>query len=364
MSYKKYQTKDAYTLKDSQEVSSVILRDDYKACFNKYKKIDCIRNLSQNLVYTKKASLKEVYTQLQMIIRSGQISSLYCHDISHKIGEATYSVNRNLSDGFQADVYKMVSDPICATGYYHGLLIGFSKDISDENLLIDEFKKIANKYEPLTEENEDNFFLNWKYIDMIHGIGHAMYINNGDLVDNQEKCKEISNNKSLQNYCMSGVFMEYSMQKRSVYLEAPPNFCESVKEEEKYNCLVGFRSSDEYLEKNQDEYVKYCSSQESDLLKYGCYKSFFSQVLPGKNPTKPKNLFDYCRFETNTSKKINCLEILEKTFYTTFHNKISNQTPLEQNLCLNFSPINYLRCMYKMQDRQYIEMVFALPKGS
>lgn len=221
--------------------------------------------------------LKQKYASLDKDIKTGKLSSGVCHEESHKIGEDYLKRVPNFEEAFSVDVYNYISDSNCATGYYHGLMIGLAKTHTQHELM-QKISQIVQTYEPLIYSTIRGSSQNLTYIDMVHGIGHAFYSVENDIGKSNKRCEAISKNKEIQSVCKSGVYMEDSFQRRFVGIESKPEDCMQEKFDDMYACLVGQRSSENYLLSNYKKIFPFCHREENTLFKYACYRNLFLEL--------------------------------------------------------------------------------------
>lgn len=118
-----------------------------------------------------------------------------CHQILHTIGRAAAANERSIGALFSD------GDPICWSGYYHGVMEGKLRNIATTS--IDE--AFVNGICADIPHTRENYF---HYYNCIHGAGHAfMYASHNDLPYALSRCAMVHDSDDSEN-CATGAFME------------------------------------------------------------------------------------------------------------------------------------------------------------
>lgn len=125
-----------------------------------------------------------------------------CHYISHGIGEGFYVRNNyDLAKSYRFDVSKYFGNVgACGNGFYHGISIGLTKRVKNQEELIKVFKDYCD--DPVRQGNAGKE-------SCTHGIGHAvMAYLDSDVPKSMELCHQIYPNGNESFGCLTGVQMD------------------------------------------------------------------------------------------------------------------------------------------------------------
>lgn len=175
-------------------------------------KYNCMRD-SIDKYRVGRSSLESI-NYLNQILKEGSLAT-YCHTLAHYLGKIEYrdskSIESTLTEGGKS----------CSDGFYHGAIEEFALDVS-----IEEFKREIDNYCSLIKDK----YLN---MDCVHGLGHGAYVlGRGDIDKSTSICEgvEIRFNRMM---CVSGVFMQSSLDRRIEYkkedLPSITNICDIEK---------------------------------------------------------------------------------------------------------------------------------------
>ncbi len=120
-----------------------------------------------------------------------------CHEFLHYIGREEYSKIGDIAQILGS------GSSTCFSGFYHGALeqylLSRKIDFNDSTKLESLLPYICVR---------DQFESNKKFLECLHGLGHAlMFINDGEVPLALKQCDTLS---EFSNWCYSGVFMENS----------------------------------------------------------------------------------------------------------------------------------------------------------
>jgi hypothetical protein len=233
----------------------------------------CYLEEYKRISQTKKDSEKEIYELMRIKLGEGQLTSFECHTISHKIGEYSYLNNPNQADLFGIKIRDFIDDLNCATGFYHGILLGMQKKLNIEQSL-QIFREIDIAVEAkIDNQKGDDLIFSYE---ILHGLGHAFFIDLNDIDKANKKCDLVINNPKYLDICYSGVFMENSFLYQNMGEDFDIKMCSNYEEKYRYACLTGTRNSHKYLKANKEKYVQSCYSY-GETEKKGCLKNYIIQ---------------------------------------------------------------------------------------
>jgi predicted DNA-binding ribbon-helix-helix protein len=313
-----------------------------------------------NKLYESKHSLENIYSDLDLLILNQKISSSNCHRISHLVGESFYLKNPNFDEVFGYDIYKYIKDNNCATGYFHGVIIGASKRMEDKKLIL-KLKVLANKYENLIKTEDNNLSLRLKNIEVLHGIGHALYVKYNDVEESLAICKKISLNPNVQNICASGVYMESSYKMSTLGLEVSPNDCLKNASEFRFSCYIGQRYPQDLVRKKTfilDGFKSCFDRNNNTNEKYICFRSLFYQIFLINNSRDIDFLTSVCKNEE--SYNLICLNTLKITMLD-FNNQ-EGRYHYAKSICKNTSIFDFITCFKHLSQKNKAIIFYEYPK--
>lgn len=151
-----------------------------------------------------------------------------CHQLAHVIGRAAAAKFTSVGEAFEQ------GDSFCWSGYYHGILEGFSERIGRQNIT----KEMDHLCESIPGKEEKTF----NYYNCVHGVGHGiMGLLRDELFESLVYCDQLTGEWE-QRACSQGVFMENIISEQSGhptnYLRPSEPFypCTEVPERYKFAC--------------------------------------------------------------------------------------------------------------------------------
>lgn len=347
--YNKYYFEFIYKSKNTVNVINLEEGNDLILKCSGTMNIDCLLPIIENRFKNKDNDLDKLYRELSGLIHNKELDSGSCHILSHKIGEE-YLKHSSLEEGMSIKVNGADVDTNCLTGFYHGLMIGYSKYHSQSQTMF-QMKKIAEDFSQKITENKDRYSkiysssMNQYYFDVIHGIGHVFFVDYGDIKKSISLCNELSNNQEVRNLCKTGVFMEYSFQIRSSGFDVPYNFCLNYPDELQ-NCMISVKNSESYLEENKYNFTNFCESLPKRQDHFFCLYSYFMQISFVNDDIEKTKICD----SFLSTKKKDCLYAR----YVVWHGSRSwygNQNKnLNKLVCSKLSFLDYLSCIKKTKE--------------
>jgi mono/diheme cytochrome c family protein len=151
----------------------------------------CVRQAFGNIAYH--LGPREALAQLQTASRTNTMIDTYCHQITHEIGHAAYTLYKGntataLSQGAMT----------CGSGYYHGVV-----ERAFSGLARSQVAKAAQTLCAALARSPT--FIRYQ---CVHGLGHGLMIYSGDdLPYSLGICDKLATNWSRQS-CTGGVFMQ------------------------------------------------------------------------------------------------------------------------------------------------------------
>ena len=112
-----------------------------------------------------------------------------CHPVAHELGELGYVLKQDYGDAF------VEGAPICASGYYHGVMIGYLKAHPDFT---------EKEFSVVCDSQTDPFL----YFQCLHGLGHGTMFYYDHDVDAALKACDLLKDTYERESCYGGVFME------------------------------------------------------------------------------------------------------------------------------------------------------------
>jgi hypothetical protein len=215
---------------------------------------------------------KKTMYLLDDLQKLGGYAQSECHPLAHKVGNIAFHVYGSVL----AAVPQYV--PVCASGYYHGLL--------------EEYLATApNYYEGIkvvcgtTSGSGSSDYFNW--FQCTHGLGHGVMEHDADEVPRSLKdCDVLDPANQAREICYAGVFMENittdeKTGRASKYIkpEDPIYPCDIVETQYKSACY--FLSSSQILKINhwnfQDAF-NVCDTKAEKAYRWLCYESLGRDV--------------------------------------------------------------------------------------
>jgi hypothetical protein len=245
--------------------------------------------------YMKANGGKKTLELLDQLQKMGGYAQTNCHPLSHKVG--------NIALHVYGSVPKAVPEyiPVCASGYYHGLL--------------EEYLGTAESYETGVAEvcgtTETQPYFNW--FQCTHGLGHGvMQFRDNEVPQALKDCDIIDPANQAREICYAGVFMENvttdektGHPAKYIHPDDPIYPCNAVEEQYKSACY--FLASSQILKINGWNFAdtfKVCDGAEENY-RWLCYQSLGRDVSGStlRNKEKVKEL---CSLATNFDAKADC----------------------------------------------------------
>jgi len=190
-------------------------------------KPECLEQAFGNLTFND--GPKPALEQLQTTLQSNPAVAADCHRIAHRMGSAALS-------RFKDDVAPafVAGSPVCASGYYHGLI--------ERAFLGQPTERLGTVARQLCSDPQINArrFLAYQ---CIHGLGHGLMIYTGyDLPDSLKACDDLRTGFDRVS-CSGGVFMEnfnssYGVTSKYVRRTDPIYPCNAVAVRHKLYCYL------------------------------------------------------------------------------------------------------------------------------
>jgi len=174
----------------------IFLEQKMKICASMGTSHACYKNLANEL--SASFSLKD---NLAIIAKNEDIPQIYnrCHELTHYLGRNEYQKTKNISASYVS------CNSTCQGGCYHGVTEEY---LHEKNLSID-----SSQFETSIKEmcgKSADYQRPYIYFECLHGTGHAaMFITDNNLFQSLQIC-DLLQNKSYEDTCYSGVFMENS----------------------------------------------------------------------------------------------------------------------------------------------------------
>ena len=190
---------------------------------------------------------------LELIGKTDEIASRYCHDMLHEIGRAAFE-----NEGGVEQALKYNSD-YCNSGYIHGVFEAFFETPESVD---------ADLTGLCQAVSGNRWFDVWQ---CYHGIGHGfMYQTGGDLDESLTLCQTLEET-FMQNQCANGVYMEVFnneiLAKEPSFVSASNPFATcDVREFEQNDCyLYAPTYYTQVLDEDYKEVFQYCENLEPNV---------------------------------------------------------------------------------------------------
>jgi len=207
-----------YAILDKNEQTEVFSDDDVKKDIKLLSKCENFKTGGEKCYlefykdYTIKNGPEKALNHLAYVMEIDPIVLPGCHYISHGIGEGYYIKNDyDLAKSYRFDVSKYFKNVgACGNGFYHGISIGLTRQIKDENALAEVFKDYCLDPERQGGSGEES---------CMHGIGHAvMSYFDSDTEKSIKFCHRLYDDRGKAFECLTGVEMEDEVQLSSLGL--------------------------------------------------------------------------------------------------------------------------------------------------
>jgi cytochrome c553 len=221
--------------------------------------------------------------QLQSMQQS-QVIQTNCHSITHMVGAGGLR-------HFDGDVGKafVVGNPMCGSGYYHGLLQWKLAGLDEE-----EVGPVAREAcaDPQIRAN------NFTYYQCVHGLGHGVMLYTGlELPIALRLCRQLETEFD-QTSCSGGVFMEnlsssFGLRTRWLRKDNLLYPCTIVSRQDKLYCylLVSSRILPA-VDWNWEKAADWCRKSDKDFVDI-CFQSYGRDVS-GRAVRDPRLMRAYC----------------------------------------------------------------------
>lgn len=229
--------------------------------------------------YMKANGARKTLTLLDELQKMGGYAQSNCHPLTHKVGNIAYHVYGSV----MAAVPEFL--PVCASGYYHGLL--------------EEYLGTAKDYQTGLVEAcgpaEGKVFFSW--FQCVHGEGHGiMQYRDNDVPESLKDCDILDAANNAREICYGGVFMENITTDEKTghpakYIKpADPIYpCDFVQTQYKSACY--FLSSSQILKINHWNFAdgfKVCDTRAEKNYRWLCYESMGRDVSGSSLHSKAK----------------------------------------------------------------------------
>src|SRR3989344_1218415 len=232
-----------------------------------YEKFDCYEQ--GFTIYMKTQGGMKTLQLMEDLQKRGGYALSNCHPLTHKIGNIALHVYGSVLNAVPEYI------PVCASGYYHGLLEEYLATARDYKTGIVEVCG--------TPAGKDYF--NW--FQCVHGEGHGiMQYRENDVLVSLKDCDLVDPAGGAQEICYAGVFMENITTEEktghtSKYIKAdnPIYPCDMV--ETKYKSACYFLSSSMILKLNGWNFAdgfKSCDTKAETAYRWLCYESMGRDV--------------------------------------------------------------------------------------
>jgi hypothetical protein len=268
----------------------------------------CIENGWTNECYIKETDeLLKIYSPSELLNSLStleQVPDVFvkCHEVTHYIGRNLYDINTNIPDAYGS------CTSTCWGGCYHGVLEsylqskGYNSDLESD--LIGKDILTMCESQRYTQSNR-------LYFECVHGVGHAvMFITNLNLQSSLAYC-DLFSQKSEQDACYGGVFMEYSSSSTNLaHGESIPNddplYPCSVLPDQYLPICYQYQSSYFMIRENSqwDKVIALCNLVPSEYKK-SCF--LFIGTNQAGYTTDIEKSFSTCRMIDDIDMKAECV---------------------------------------------------------
>ncbi len=283
---------------------------------------ECFQNYYTRVV--KEKSIPQAFSELKKQYEASQYVQSQCHPLTHVIGHAAATMYTDVSDAFGH------GDPLCWSGYYHGVMEEIVERIGIEN--------VTANLDTICSGVKGKEVYSFDYYNCVHGLGHGvMDVARNDLFKSLKLCDSLTGEWEKSS-CYSGVFMENVMVDNrgdaGAYLRPsePLYPCNAVGNSYKSSCYLMQTS---YMLKvsgqNFSKVFALCRKADKGFEAL-CFQSLgrdaSGQSISQVEPTKAK-----CDLGANYEEKANCIVGAVKDFISYYHSDLQ-----AKNLCDALSP--------------------------
>ncbi len=238
---------------------------------------ECLEQAFGNLVFNE--GPKPALARLQRLLATNSRVAADCHRIAHRMGSA--ALTRFKDQVAQAFI---AGSPVCASGYYHGIV--------ERAFLGQPTEKLATIARQLCADPKITV-KRFLFYQCIHGLGHGLMIYTGyDLPASLKTCDGLRSGFDRTS-CSGGVFMEnfnssYGVTSKYLRANDPIYPCDVVAERHKLYCYLLVTANILRLTKGDlQKTADACLRSEPAWVKT-CYESFGRDVsgMAGKSAAR------------------------------------------------------------------------------
>lgn len=309
-------------------------------CENK-KTVSCYVEIINNLKFPLSTTdIRELYEELNVLKNKKNITSQDCHFISHEIGKLAVINQQNISKLFQLNFSKETGDSACNNGFYHGVMMGFTKKYSDKQDFDVLIRKIIQEAQKDIDESGTNKDVKENYL--YHSIGHSIYLHYGDTVKGIEVCEVlVRTEKSRLNYCLIGVFMGESFEFLEAGVDMDINYCARTDQKYRQSCYSAVRYGKDQLEKDRIQYSNLCVGEKDTRTKLSCIMSFVVQSV--RKDVEQKHLNVFCENISDPKYQEICKYQYLKLYFIIYPNS-EKAGQIYKETCYTMNILDSIRC--------------------
>jgi len=268
----------------------------------------CYKAYYHNLVATE--GVAKAFVDLKARYVSSSVVRSECHQITHVIGREGAKLAGGVGKAFTE------GDPMCWSGYYHGVMEEVLKGVGKEAL----GAKINDICSDIPGKDKYSF----GYYNCVHGLGHGvMQLFDGNLFASLKACDLLSGEWE-QSSCGGGVFMENIMIESrggvSQYLKKDDLIypCNAAPELHKSQCYL--MQTSHILEVVKGDFGKVFTACESaeDAYKATCYQSL-GRDASGRSVSDAEKTKAVCMLGKDQFAQENCVIGAVKDFVSFHH---------------------------------------------
>lgn len=245
-----------------------------------------------------------------------QFNKLEDHQAAHAVGHAALKIlNGDIGKAFsfpQEELFFGVGNN--ASGYYHGLVEEFAKNIITKEGLINKLKPVCDSLSADTQ----------KYC--LHGVGHAALIQmDYNLEVALDICNKVSPTQSARFSCKSGVFMEYYVFADD-YVKSEDGkiifpVCDALAGEDQTICYfeISVQGYGKFVKNDSNFYYSVmdkCSLIDNPLNRLACIKQV---VYRAGFSFRHGDVKDFCSHTNNRTEKVYCTSMFALRFGSWFY---------------------------------------------
>ena len=257
-----------------------------------------------------KQGVTSAFVDLKARYASSSAVRAECHQITHVLGRTGAKLAGGVGKAFAQ------GDPMCWSGYYHGVMEEVLRDVGKEAL--------ASKINDICTDIPGKAKYSFGYYNCVHGLGHGvMQLFDGDLFASLKACDLLSGEWE-QSSCGGGVFMENIMIESrggvSQYLKKDDLIypCNAAPELHKSQCYL--MQTSHILEVVKGDFGKVFTACESaeDAYKATCYQSL-GRDASGRSVSNADQTKAVCMLGLDQFAQENCVIGAVKDFISFYH---------------------------------------------